>query len=1013
MRFYPSAKDGPDTKIGPTLGSTIPASCITSYFVTGRLLLFPALTAAFFLASEAVGTATAAELRPPGFRPLPPSSHALVGGTVWMNADSVVTNATILFRDGLITAVGTDLTIPADARVWNCVGQVIYPGFIEPRVVLGGANQTLAERHRDHRQAGADLTASGGPYFGVSTADRPAGTSALGDRLPSVTPERHVSETYVPPTKVLEDLRDQGFTAANFSPGTGIYRGWSSLFQLGDRKASESLIRADTDGQVALETQPDSAYPGSLMGVVTVVRQTALDARHALKTNPSGSVSGLPDRTANTSLKSMAPLLTNGAPTVVEAGSVLMESRIGQLQPELGFSLQFVAAGTEWRRPDLVARLVERGIPWIVPVDFPALPKFPSAEVWDEVELDRLRAWDWAPENPALLKRLHARIALTTYGLSDRKEFRNHLRAAIDHGLSEADAVAALTSEPASLCGVGDRLGSIAPGKLANFTLTTAPGYFADDAKVVGVWVAGEPYLQPPDTHSSKTNQPAKAEVAGKESAPAAKPDAKKEPDTKKELRELAAHRVAHDPRRGPTDDDRPETLLLTSVTIWTCGPAGILTNSSLLVSGGKIVALGSTNSFSIPVGTRQIDLPGLQISPGIIDCHSHSMILGGVNEATLPSTAMCRIGDVVNSEAATIHEQLAGGLTIANLLHGSANPIGGQNCVIKLREGVGPDELKLKGAPEGIKFALGENVKQSNWGERHTTRFPQSRLGVPVFYANRFTAARQYLAAWKAFNAKGGPEPRRDLELEALGEILEGKRLIHCHSYRQDEILAFLRTMESFGIRVGTLQHILEGYKVADEIARHGAGASSFADWWAYKYEVIDAIPYAGSLMRDRGVLVSFNSDSSDHARRLNLEAAKAVHYGGTPPEEALKFVTLNPAKQLGIDRWVGSLEPGKDADFAIWSGSPLDASSLCLQTWIDGIRYFDRSREVQRVKDLNDERTALVAKARKLAGEDAGGPAAKPATSAGEDRFYRVSLEQEHDHQIIDCLDVEVATH
>src|SRR5207245_471464 len=288
-----------------------------------------------------------------------------------------------------------------------------------------------------------------------------------------------------------------------------------------------------------------------------------------------------------------------------------------------------------------------------------------------------------------------------------------------------------------------------------------------------------------------------------------------------------------------------------------------------------------------------------------------------------------------------------AGGLTTANLLHGSANPIGGQNCVIKLRDGASPEELVFEGAPSGIKFALGENVKQSNWGEKFVTRFPQTRMGVRTFIANRFTAAQEYLAEWEAYRRKSGSEaqgalpPRRDLELEAIGEILQGKRWIHCHSYRQDEILMLTRLIESFGVKIATFQHVLEGYKVADEIAKHGAGASTFADWWAYKFEVYDAIPYNGSLMHERGVVVSFNSDSSELARRLYQEAAKAVKYGGTSEQEALKFVTLNPAKQLRIDKWVGLLEPGKDADFAVWSKSPLDSGTVCLQTWVDGRKY------------------------------------------------------------------------
>jgi N-acetylglucosamine-6-phosphate deacetylase len=282
--------------------------------------------------------------------------------------------------------------------------------------------------------------------------------------------------------------------------------------------------------------------------------------------------------------------------------------------------------------------------------------------------------------------------------------------------------------------------------------------------------------------------------------------------------------------------------------------------------------------------------------------------------------------------------------------------------------------------------------------------------MGVGTFLANRLTAARQYLAPPTHTET---PPRRRDLELEALGQILQGERWIHCHSYRQDEILSFLRVMDAFGVRVGTLQHVLEGYKVADEIAKHGAGASCFSDWWAYKFEVYDAIPYAGSLMRERGVLVSFNSDSSDLARRLHLEAAKAVKFGGTPEIEALKFVTINPAIQLHIDQMVGSLEPGKDGDFVIWSKAPLDSTTRCLQTWIDGRKYFDSALNPARVAALGKEREDLLAKAKKVASLSgpAGGPGAgNPAEGAPEDNsFFRVSLEHLYDGIDRHCLDEE----
>jgi imidazolonepropionase-like amidohydrolase len=278
--------------------------------------------------------------------------------------------------------------------------------------------------------------------------------------------------------------------------------------------------------------------------------------------------------------------------------------------------------------------------------------------------------------------------------------------------------------------------------------------------------------------------------------------------------------------------------------------------------------------------------------------------------------------------------------------------------------------------------------------------------MGVRTFIANRFTAAQEYLAACEKCKNSGAVPPRRNLELEALGEILQGQRWIHCHSYRQDEILMLIDLMDSLNVKIGTFQHVLEGYKVADEIAKHGAGGSTFADWWAYKFEVYDAIPYNGSLMRDRGVVVSFNSDSSDLARRLHTEAAKAVKYGGTPETEALKFVTLNPAKQLRIDKHVGSLEPGKDADFVVWSKSPLDAGTVCLQTWIDGKKYFDRGPAEQHAASLAKEREELLAKAKKLAKLSGGGHG---GGSDSGDSFFRVSLEHEFDGRDRGCLDEE----
>ena len=411
---------------------------------------------------------------------------------------------------------------------------------------------------------------------------------------------------------------------------------------------------------------------------------------------------------------------------------------------------------------------------------------------------------------------------------------------------------------------------------------------------------------------------------------------------------------------------EQPRLVLVKNATLWTCGPDGIMEESDILVRDGKIWKIG--RNLKITGSTKNaviIDARGKHVTPGIIDCHSHSAA-NSINEGTQAVTSEVRIQDVLNPNDINIYRELAGGLTIANILHGSANPIGGQNAVIKLRWGSESEELLFENAPPGIKFALGENVKQSNWGDNHTTRYPQTRMGVDQIIRDSFTAAQKYKREWDEYKSgKSGAlkkiPPRRDLELEALVEILEGKRLLHCHSYRQDEILMMMRIAEDFGFRIATFQHVLEGYKVAEILAEHGAGASTFTDWWAYKYEVMEAIPYNGALMQKIGVVTSYNSDSSELARRMNSEAAKAVKYGGLSQEDALKMVTINPAIQLGIDKWVGSLEKGKDADFVIWSGNPLSTYTVCEHTWIDGKEYFNIVKDRQRRKEMERERNLM----------------------------------------------------
>ncbi len=409
------------------------------------------------------------------------------------------------------------------------------------------------------------------------------------------------------------------------------------------------------------------------------------------------------------------------------------------------------------------------------------------------------------------------------------------------------------------------------------------------------------------------------------------------------------------------------QTMVIRGGTILTV-TNGTMVNGDILVEDGKIVEIGT--NLSVPEGALVIDARGQFVMPGIIDAHSH-IAAESINEGSVAVSSMTGIEDVLDPTDINIYRELAGGVTTSNILHGSANPIGGKNAVIKHRWGSDAEGLLFKGALPGIKFALGENPKRSRGGRRGVPRrYPATRMGVIDVIREAFTKARAYRKEWQDYEAQKAHgqadlvPPRRDFELEPLVEIMEGKRLVHAHCYRADEILQLLRVAEEFDFRIATLQHVLEGYKVAKEIAEHGAGASTFSDWWAYKMEAYDAIPYNAALMTEKGVLVSLNSDSAEEARHLNQEAAKTLKWGGLSEEQALALITINPAKQLRIDDRVGSIEVGKDADFAIFDTHPLSVYAVPQKTIVDGKVYFDREEDAERQKALVEERAELLEK-------------------------------------------------
>lgn len=410
--------------------------------------------------------------------------------------------------------------------------------------------------------------------------------------------------------------------------------------------------------------------------------------------------------------------------------------------------------------------------------------------------------------------------------------------------------------------------------------------------------------------------------------------------------------------------------ILIRDATVLTI-THGKIEHGSVLIRGGKIVAVGTNEQVAAPADAQVISATGKFVLPGIIDTHSHTAIEGSVNEISLPNTGMVRIRDVINDQDVAVYRELAGGTTTALMLHGSANPIGGQSQIAKWKWGHPASEWIVADAPRTIKFALGENPKSSNFRPPPGVplQYPATRMGVEEVIRQAFTDARDYMARWEDYNTRVRRgetpiPPRRDLLMEEMADILNGKVDVHSHCYRSDEILMLLSLSDEMGFKIRELQHVLEGYKVAREIAAHGVGGGTFIDWWGYKAEAYDAIPYNVTLMERAGVLTSVNSDSDELARRLNLDAAKAMKYGGLSEEEALKLCTLNPARQLRLDHRLGSIEAGKDADLAIWNGHPFSTYSRVETTFVDGEIVFDRERDLKARQDRAKEKADRLKK-------------------------------------------------
>lgn len=835
----------------------------------------------------------------------PGDDFLLTGAKIMVAPGETLNKANLHIKNGRVEAVGAGVTGSSRSRKIDCSDLVIHPGFLDP-YVQGGK-------------------------VGLKKKDRERSTPVSGQH-PRVHDDFRIVDALDLKEGALDKYRKLGFVAVAVAPEGAIFGGQSAVYLTGESaNDADLLLKSSAYSTLGFETLGWSKlkgenYPLSIMGCMALIRQTFLDLDWYQKKRVE-SVDRRPDYSGN--LESLAAVKAGDRLLLGESDSYLDVLRLLDLFRELGIRRNAVLlSGQEWKQLSWLKQKADPRTKWIAPLSFPETPELKNGLKRSQLTLDLLRDWYYAPANPRFLNQAGLRFSYTTHGLKSLNDFPKRVQETVEAGLSEKDALAALTTEPAAILGLSEQMGTLKPGKSASFVVREG-GPFSGETALREVWIGGKRF--PDYAALAEGESPQKKSV---------------------KVRDFVKEATYKNPPTLFPSTYAPGSVLVKNATLWTqSGGASQL--GDFLVRNGKIAGVGqATGGASV-----EIDGSGLHITPGIVDAHSHTAIQGMVNEPGANITAMVHMKDVLNPFDYNIYLQLASGVTTVNVLHGSANAIGGKAVTCKWKLGTPPEGLIFEGAPEGIKFALGENPKQSNWGDEHATRYPQSRMGVVELIRGAFLSARNYRKLQQA-----GKEPKPDLMLEALLEVIDGKRIVHCHSYRQDEILALIRVAEEVGFKVNVFQHVLEGYKVADQIAKHGAAASTFADWWAYKVEVEDAIPHNAALLHKAGVLTSVNSDSNDLARRLNTEAAKSMRYGDMTEPDALNLITRNAAEQLGVLNRIGTLELGKDADFVIWSDHPLTQQAIVLETWVDGVRQFKRSEEEDRVAKLEAERERLL---------------------------------------------------
>lgn len=952
--------------------------------------------------------------------------YAFTNATIVKDAAVTLPNATLLIKDGKILAVGTSVKVPAGAVVVDCKGKWLYPSFIDLYADYGTATQ----QHQ-----------AGGSFGGFNPGQQPqlvTTTKGAYGWNQAIKSEADAYKVFAVDDAKAKTLRESGFGTVLSHVRDGIARGTGTLVSLATDKENMVILKDRASAHYSFNKgNSTQSYPASMMGMIALLRQSYLDAQW-YKTTPTSEGLNLSLKAWNETQNLPQIFEANdkwnnlradrigdefGVQYIIKGGgneyqriremkstgaTYIIPLNYPQAQDvEDPNDARFVSLGDmkHWEMaPTNPGALEKAGIPFCLTTAdlrdvkgfmtalrsafnyglteataMAALTKTPASILGVYDQVGSLDAGKWAnflitsgpvfDEKTTLYQNW---VQGKKYSIKDEtwKDMRgtyklvlNTASGPVNYTLDFKNNTAAsligkdTTSSKFYYDGRQVRI-NIAPERRGsggeNLRLSGIvngeawSGYGEDSAGNRLTWTAAydQPAMQKAD--SNRVRKP----------APIGKVIYPFEP-------------FGWEEGAAP----KQETILIKNATVWTNEKEGVLQNTDVLIKGGKIAGVGKNLSDA---GARVIDGTGKHVTPGIIDEHSH-IAAASINEGGQSVTSEVRIADNLNPDDVNIYRQLSGGVTTSHILHGSANVIGGQTQLIKLRWGAGDEGLKFRNWDGQIKFALGENVKRSPFAignQSNNNRYPDTRMGVEQVLVDAFTRAKDYQKTWKEYDAtkgkKGTVAPRRDLELDALVEILNNKRFITCHSYVQSEINSSIKVAEQMGYRYNTFTHILEGYKVADKMKAHGANASTFSDWWAYKMEVQDAIPYNAALMMKVGLNVAINSDDAEMARRLNQEAAKIVKYGGVTEEEALKMVTLNPAKMLHVDDRVGSLKGGKDGDVVLWTDHPLSIYAKSLYTIVDGTIYFDRQKDEQMQKIVDADRNRII---KKLIGEKRSG--------------------------------------